>query len=171
VTGPADIHLLPLSTADEKLVDRIFDQLTSYSILAEGVTKVANAAMQFLTELPPGCGPAAKHVFAVMKDGQAVGLVDLVDGYPEKGTVFVGLLAIVEGRQGQGIGRAAERLIEEFVRGLGAAKLRLAVVEGNAVGQAFWEKAGFRDTGERKPYAGEARRTTARLMEKLLKTV
>src|SRR5262249_1164122 len=69
-----DVHLRPLGLADEKLVDAVFDQLTTYSMLAEGVPKVANAAAQFLTELPRGCEPQSKHVFAVMRDGEAVGL-------------------------------------------------------------------------------------------------
>jgi ribosomal protein S18 acetylase RimI-like enzyme len=155
---------------DTDLVDGIFDRLTAYSILAEGVAKVPNAAVQFLTELPRGCQPQSKHAFAVMKDGEAVGLADFVVGYPDRSTVFIGLLAIVESQQHQGIGSGAERLVEEFARRFGAAKLRLAVVEGNAIGRAFWQKAGFHETGERRQYAGAARTITVRLMEKPLKT-
>ena len=170
MTGPQNIHLRPLDLADEKLVDAVFDQLTAYSRLAEGVAKAPGAAMQFLTELPPGCEIRSKHAFAVMKDGEAVGLADLVEGYPDKGTVFIGLMAIVESRHRKGIGGAAWRLVEEFARRLGAARLRLAVVEGNMAGQAFWKKAGFHETGQRRQYQGAARTTTVRLMEKLLKT-
>jgi ribosomal protein S18 acetylase RimI-like enzyme len=98
-----------------------------------------------------------------------VGLADLIDGYPAKGIVFVGLLAIVESRQHQGIGRTAARLIEDFARRLGATRLRLAVVEGNAIGQAFWQKVGFHETGERGQHAGALRSPAVWLMEKQLK--
>ena len=171
MTGREDIHLRPLELADEQLVDAVFDQLTAYSMLAEGVAKTPDAAVQFLTELPPGRESRSKHVFAVMHGSEAVGLVDLVEGYPDKGTVFIGLLAIAETRHRQGIGSAAWRRVEEFACRLGATKLRLAVVEGNTAGQAFWKKAGFHETGQRRQYAGEARTTTVRLMEKLVKAM
>ena len=169
MTGREDIHLRPLELADEALVDAVFDQLTAYSMLAEGIAKAPGAAMQFLTELPRGREIRSKHAFAVMKDGEAVGLADLVEGYPDEGTVFIGLLAIVESRHRQGIGTAAGHLVEDLARRLGAAKLRLAVVEGNTAGQAFWRKSGFHETGQRRQYQGAARTTTVRLMEKPVK--
>lgn len=166
--GSNRLRLRPLTLADEVLVDGIFDQLTAYSMLAEGVPKAANAARQFLTELPPGCDPQAKHVFAVMKGAEAVGLVDLVSGYPEPGIAFLGLHAVVESRQRQGIGRSAERMVERLARGLGASRLRLVVLEDNKVARTFWKRAGFRETGERKIYSGVARTAAILVMEKPL---
>jgi GNAT superfamily N-acetyltransferase len=160
-----DVRLLPLTPQDESLVDAIYDRLTTYSMLAEGLAKATNAAREFLIGLPQGWPPSSKHVFAVLKDERPVGLVDLIDGYPAEGIVFVGLLAIAEDRHGEGIGRATQRLIEEFAHGLGAAKLRLAVVEGNPA-HSFWLEMGYTETGERKPHAGEAKMTMVRLMEK-----
>lgn len=159
------VRLLPLIPTDESLVDAIYDRLTAYSMLAEGVAKATDAAREFLTGLPPGWPPSSKHVFAVLKDDRPVGLVDLIDGYPAEGIVFVGLLAIAEDRHGEGIGRATQRLIEEFAHGLGAKKLRLAVVEDNPA-RAFWLEMGYTETGERKPHPGEAKMTMVRLMEK-----
>jgi GNAT superfamily N-acetyltransferase len=164
VTLTHAVRLLPLTPADESLVDAIFDRLTAYSMLAEGVARATDAAKEFLIGLPRGWAPSSKHVFAVLKDDRPVGLVDLIDGYPAAGIVFVGLLAIAEDRHGEGIGRAAQHLIEEFAHGLGATKLRLAVVEGNPA-HAFWLKMGYAETGERKRHAGEAKMTMVRLME------
>ena len=161
------VRLLPVTPADEELVDAIFDRLAAYSMLAEGVAKATDAAREFLIGLPPGWPPSSKHVFAVTKDDGPVGLLDLINGYPADGIVFVGLLAIAEDRHGEGIGRATQRLIEEFAQGLGATKLRLAVVEGNPA-HAFWLKMGYSETGERKHHRGEARMTMVRLMEKPL---
>jgi hypothetical protein len=50
---------------------------------------------------------------------------------------------------------------------LAAARLRLAVVDSNPV-QTFWEKMGFRITGESKPHEGRRVQSMKRVMEKRL---
>jgi len=102
----------------------------------------------------------------VIEDGQPVGIVDVIDGYPRAATMFIGLLAIVEGRQGNGIGRAVVRELESYARTRWrASRMRLAVVATNPV-VGFWDKMGFRLTGETRTYEGEALTSTVSLMEK-----
>jgi hypothetical protein len=103
-----------------------------------------------------------------MAGATPIGLVDLIDGHPEAGTVFVGLLAIAEGMQRAGWGRRAFGLVERFADiELSASRLRLAVVASNPV-SGFWRRMGFIETGETRAFEGEARKSSIALMEKRL---
>lgn len=163
-----NVSLAPVSSADLREVDTIFDELTAYSQHIDGVLRRDNAAYEFVTALPSGYEPCHKHAFLAKCQGVAVGLLDIIDGYPVPGTAFIGLLAVRESAQESGVGRALFREAERFARDdLRARTLRLAVVETNPV-MGFWMKMGFRPTGEVKPFKGEAIKSRSTLMEKEL---
>jgi GNAT superfamily N-acetyltransferase len=148
------IHLTPLGTSDEALVDQMLDGLTAYSMAAEGAPKMTNGARRFLTDLPPRKDPSSKHAFAVLANNQPVGLIDLIDRFPREEIAFVGLLAIIEGHHGEGFGRSAYSSLENFARNrLGASTMRLAVVEDNPA-RTFWRRMGFEEIGEVRLYNG-----------------
>jgi uncharacterized protein len=82
-----------------------------------------------------------------------VGCADVIRGYPEEGTAFLGLLLIAEPFQGRGLGRAAYAEIERVVSSWGICeRLRLSVIRVNDDVVPFWRKLGFEPTGETKPY-------------------
>ncbi|WP_167367626.1 GNAT family N-acetyltransferase [Methylobacterium pseudosasicola] len=154
---------------DLRTVDAVFDDLTAYSMRVDGVPRRADAASAFVTALPPGCAPRNKHAFLARCDDTAIGLLDLIDGYPKAGTAFIGLLAIRQSAQGSGLGRMLCQAAERFARDtLQAQSLRLAVVETNPV-LGFWTRMGFGPTGEIKPFQGERITTRAIGMEKQLR--
>ncbi|WP_315810656.1 MULTISPECIES: GNAT family N-acetyltransferase [unclassified Bradyrhizobium] len=162
-----DVSLAPVSLADLREVETIFDELTAYSQHVDGVLRRDNAAYEFVTALPV-VTPCHKHAFLARCQGLTVGLLDIVDGYPVPGTAFIGLLAVRESAQKSGVGRALFREAERLARDdLRARNLRLAVVETNPV-MGFWMKMGFRPTGEVKPFEGEVLKSSAALMEKEL---
>ncbi|WP_051949339.1 GNAT family N-acetyltransferase [Methylosinus sp. PW1] len=162
------ISLSPATSSDLNEIDDIFDDLTNYSLCVDGVSRRRNAAHEFLNTLPPGFEPRHKYAFLAKRGGAAVGLLDIVNGYPSHGTAFIGLLAVRENAQGLGIGAAIFREGERIaLHGLKATTLRLAVVETNPV-IGFWRKMGFSPTGEVKPFEGKTIRSRSVLMEKRL---
>lgn len=164
--GP--IKLYRVSSNELADVVAIFDDLLAYSRRVGGPADRAGAASQFAIALPTGCRPDNKHAFIAYQNGTPAGLLDIINGYPRRGTAFIGLLAVRESMQGLGIGRTLAALAERFVRSdLKAGTIRLAVVEANPV-SAFWQKMGFAPTGEVKPYEAEAVRSRSILMEKAL---
>lgn len=167
--GPS-LSLEAVTAQNLRDVDSVFDDLEAYSLHVDGVPRRADAARAFVSTRPPGCEPQRKHVFLARSHTRAVGLLDLIDGYPSAGTVFIGLLAIRESAQGAGFGRALYREAERFAREhLEARGLRLAVVKTNPV-IGFWTQMGFHATGEVKPFRGERVLSQAVLMEKDLST-
>lgn len=160
--------LKPIGINDIALVDEILDGLREYSMMVDGVPKMADGARHLLTATPDGFDRESKHVFAVISGSRPVGVVDIIRDFPHPSTAFIGLLAVMEPYQRRGLGRATFKAVERFARRrLGASKLRLAVVATNPV-LGFWLKMGFRETGEAKPYSGERVTSTAHLLEKLI---
>ncbi|MGW5959067.1 GNAT family N-acetyltransferase [Methylorubrum thiocyanatum] len=162
------LWLSPVSAVDLSDVEAVFDDLRGYSVRVDGESRRRGAAKEFATALPPGCGLQDKHAFVAKRDGLPVGLLDIIDGYPGQGVAFIGLLAVNESLHGAGIGRQLYAEAERYVRDrLGAHTIRLAVVEANPV-LGFWQRMGFAQTGESKPYGGGTVASRAILLEKAL---
>jgi ribosomal protein S18 acetylase RimI-like enzyme len=106
----------------------------------------------------------------VWADGELVGVLDLLLRYPDAETVYLGLLLIERGRQGQGIGRAAMQALEGEVaaRWPRARRLRLSVVRSNDNVLGFWRRMGFTETGEVRPWRYDKLESEAILMDKPL---
>lgn len=98
---------------------------------------------QDLTALPPGKGLEDKYFLALWQGGKLTALLDLIDGYPEPDTAWIGWLILEQDCQGRGLG---SRLVEELLEGLrgaGFARVKLAYIKGNPQSRRFWEKNGF----------------------------
>jgi len=162
-----DVCLRRIDPDDLAEAQAIFDDLSAYSLCVDGAAQTWSGH-EFATAVPVGHGLQHKHPFIASQRGLPVGLLDIVKDYPAVGTAFIGLLAIREKAQGTGLGRCLYVKAEQFIReNLDARIIRLAVVETNPV-IGFWEKMGFRPTGEIKPYQGQAVSSRSIQMEKVL---
>jgi diamine N-acetyltransferase len=131
----------------------VLDAAPQYAQLITGALPAASEAADTFSILPPGKTHDDKFVFGVYLDEQMIGCVDLIRGYPDPSTAFLGLLVVAELFQRRGQGSAAYRQLEQVVRGWGTCeRVRLAVVGVNEQGIAFWKSVGFAPTGETKPY-------------------
>ena len=85
---------------------------------------------------------------------ELVGVLDLLLRYPDDETLYIGLLQVDLARQGQGIGAAACRALEDEVRARWpwVRRLRLSVVRTNDQVLGFWHRMGFTETGEVRPW-------------------
>lgn len=149
-------------------VQAIIDAGPKFALATEGTLPAPDSARAELTALPPGCTMEQKFFFLIRDGNRDVGIIDLIQDYPRKGTAFLGLLQIREDLHARGYGAASYRLAEAYAREtLGAKIIRLAYVANNPVA-AFWLKMGFRATGEQKSHVGKALASTAILMQKEL---
>lgn len=128
-------------------------------------------AQSLLMMRPEGLAAGAKKVLGFWEGERLVAVVDLLRGYPDEHTAFIGLLEVHGQHQGRGAGAAAYRGVEEYVARAWpeVRTFRLAVVDTNAEqARGFWERQGFEATGEVKPYRYDELESTARLYEKQL---
>jgi GNAT superfamily N-acetyltransferase len=153
----------------EFLVQEILEAAPNYTLNTDGVRSIPGDGRETLTALPSGCLLSQKHVLVLRYDGRAIGVADVIQDYPDKSTAHLGLMLLREDAHGKGIGREFYRMIEKMVvEELRCAKVRLSVVDSNSVGP-FWEKQGFRMTGESRPHKGRALQSVKRVMEKTIR--
>ena len=163
-----EVQLKLIGREAETLVQEILDEIPTYMLNVEGVRKRPGAAAEELTALPPNCRKEQKFDLLVLQGDRAVGFVDLIKDFPRPGVIMLGLLAIRESAQKKSLGKAAYQAVERYVIDqLGASKIRIGVNDTNPV-RVFWEKMGFRATGETKPYHGVAKFSTVFVLEKTL---
>lgn len=110
--------------------------------------------LEDMAALPPGKTYDDKFYVGFFDKGQLVAILDLILGYPEADTAFIGLFMVDRARQGGGLGSAIISQFASYLKTLGFARLRLAYAKGNPQSEAFWRKNGFQKTGE------ESRRET-----------
>ena len=92
---------------------------------------------------PSGIGPEDKYYVGFYHDDGLVAVMDLVDGFPEDGIVFIGFFMMSKRLQGQEIGSSIIREVSEHLKSKGITSIRLAIDKGNPQSTHFWKKNGF----------------------------
>ena len=98
---------------------------------------------QDLTLCPPGTAPAQKHYVGFFDADTLVAVMDLIDGYPDADTAFIGFFMVNKDLQGQGTGTAIVRDVLVALRALGYTAVRLGIDKENPQSNHFWCKNGF----------------------------
>ncbi len=108
-----------------------------------------DAAELLLEGLPPGKAPEDKFLLGLYADGtkELLGVLDAVRGFPEDDEWIIGLLLLDPDRRRAGLGARFLAAFEQWVRGQGAAGIRLVVQEQNPDALRFWMREGYAVTG------------------------
>jgi len=147
------IRLLKGEKSEMMHLQRVIEEAPKYFENVTGVPPGPAEAQSMYTVLPEGKSYEDKFVYGVYREEEMIGCVDLIRGYPNEATAYIGLLLISEKHQRKGTGRLVFRQIEESVLGWKTCdKIRLAVVRTNEQAIFFWKYLGFKPTGETKPY-------------------
>lgn len=125
--------------------DAIFDLCRKnelyYAFCPPPVTK--ESIMEDMTALPPHTSIEDKYYVGYFSGDKLIALLDLIDGYPENGTVFIGLFMTDVSVQKCGIGTSIISELLEYLTASGIAAVQLAWVKGNPQSEHFWLKNGF----------------------------
>ena len=100
-------------------------------------------AARLLAVVPPGKIPADKQTLGLHRDGEMVGVVDLLRGHPSPTDWYIGLLLLSPEVRGAGLGSSIVDEIVERVRADGGRALHLVVREDNPRALAFWRRHRF----------------------------
>ena len=93
--------------------------------------------------LPPGVAPEDKYYLGFYQGGALIAVMDLVDGYPQKDTAFIGFFMMKKALQGQGLGSAIIEETAAYLKSIGKTAIRLAIDKDNPQSNHFWNKNGF----------------------------
>lgn len=113
-----------------------------------GPAPTLEALASDLTALPPGKAAEDKHFVGFFAGEALAAVADLITGYPEPKTLYIGFFMLDAAYQGRGLGsQLVGRLLCRAAQG-GFSRVRLAYVKTNPQSAAFWRKNGFLPTGQ-----------------------
>lgn len=152
-------------------VQAVIEAAPEYSLLTAGAEPQPCAAASIFEALPPGKRIEDKHVLTICLHEKPIGVVDLIRGFPSPGIATLGLLLLADRHQGKGLGESAYKLVEQLVRTWPEVRIvRIGVVETNAKVLPYWQRMGFRITGETKPYAAGSVASRVVVLERSLQS-
>jgi ribosomal protein S18 acetylase RimI-like enzyme len=99
-----------------------------------------------LEDLPPGCSRDDKRVIGFYgSNNDLIGVVDIVDGYPDQTTAIIGFILIDPDYRRMGLGKKIENYLVEMSQSRGMHKLRLVIIEENTPSINFWTSLGYEE--------------------------
>jgi GNAT superfamily N-acetyltransferase len=166
-----EVVLRPIAPGDVDALQELIESDPGYTERITGYPPGPADAQSLLLMRPEDLPEESKVVLGAFVADQLVAVVDLLKGFPNDRTAFIGLLEVHSKHQGFGYGRTTYNLVERYVGTMWPEirTLRLAVVDSNAqVAAGFWLRQGFEPTGEERPYRYDKLESIARLYEKPL---
>lgn len=115
-----------------------------------------------MTILPPQMTYEDKYYMGFFEEDKLIAVMDLVLGYPNVQTAFIGMFMMCKSEQGKGIGSGIVEECADFLKKQGYCSMRLVIAKGNPQSEHFWKKNAFVSTGIEK----EKEEYTAILMER-----
>ena len=92
---------------------------------------------------PPGKGSEDKYYAGFFEDGRLCAVIDLIDGYPDDQTAFIGFFMMEKALQGAGRGTAIITELCGYLRRMGFSRVQLGIDKENPQSMHFWRKNGF----------------------------
>lgn len=99
--------------------------------------------MYDIDEIPPNCVIEQKIYISIWENGKVIGVLDLIEGFPEQTSCWIGLLLVHGDLQGKKIGSNIVHAILNAANASGYKSIQLGVIENNVKGIDFWQKHGF----------------------------
>ena len=96
-----------------------------------------------LTALPPGKNLDDKYFIGFYEGERMIAILDLIIGYPEEKTAFIGWFMVDGALHGQGIGTKLVKRLFDWLGERGFLAVRLGCIVENAEVRRFLEKHGF----------------------------
>ncbi len=96
-----------------------------------------------MTILPDGCSDQQKHFLAYYEEERLTAIIDIITGYPDDQTCYIGLFMVEETLHGRGKGTEIISGLRRYLGGIGYKALRLAYGKHYTSAKRFWTKNGF----------------------------
>ena len=130
---------------DESDIDIILDLCRGNPQFYESVPAqpTAEEIRNDMTVTPPGIEPEDKYYFGFFEERELVAVMDLIDGYPDPETAYIGFFMMNRKYQGRNIGSAIIGEAADRLREMGKTAIRLGIDKENPQSVHFWKKNGF----------------------------
>lgn len=130
--------------ADFDFAMNVFERCADYVLLETGEPPSRANVTEFFEGRPPSKEATDKVLLGICDEHRnGVGLIDIIQGYPEPSDWYIGLLMIDPDQRGRGLGKRAVDWVVESARNADVSRLLLCVLDENPRGHAFWIREGF----------------------------
>ncbi len=92
---------------------------------------------------PPGIPKDQKYYIGFFDGGKMAAVMDLIDGYPDPETAYIGFFMVNKALQGRGVGSGIVTEVFAYLKTLGFERCRLGIDKANPQSNGFWKKNGF----------------------------
>lgn len=146
------LGLEELAETDLPAIQAVCEACEEHFVATTGGPAPPGAARSLLAQLPEGCSPQDKHVLGVChtRTRELAGLIDAIVGYPDLRTLTLGLFLVMPQHVNSGVAAEACRLLDQWARRRGAARIRIAGHGALAAAADVLSRAGFRAAEERR---------------------
>ena len=137
-----------ISVDNDKLKEEVLDIYIGNDYYFNKILNIPQSITnveQDIANIPDGVQKSQKNYRLVSFNNEILGAVDYITGYPEKNTLFIGLLIIKNNKHRQGFGEKIFNYLEDLFKSEGFLKLRLGVIANNEIGFSFWKKQNFKE--------------------------
>ena len=119
-----------------------------------------------LKSLPPGISAEQKELSLFLEEDVPMAVVDLIKGFPDAESFYLGLLLVDGEKHAQGYGSTIYSLIEKEMKTEGYKRGQLGVLERNPKAILFWEKMGYQKKDTVYAKVGQENNCAIYVMEK-----
>jgi len=133
---------IPITEDNYIIVREVFDTNPEYFQLF-GEIADDQSILKSMHTVPEGFGFADKLFIAFCQDSETIAAIDLLVGYPDKDTVWLGLFLMHGNIRGKGVGTTIVNGIIHAAQSDGFDNIQLGVMEANTGAVRFWKKMGF----------------------------
>lgn len=143
-----------LEPADVASLQDLLESVPQFAEQMTGYLPGAADALSALISVPADFDPAGKRAVGLWDHAQLLAFADVLLGYRNRDTAYIGMMAVRAGHQRIGLGRRLHDAVVAFVRDESSAvQTRLGIVGTNAaVSEPFVYALGYESTGDSQPY-------------------
>ncbi len=145
--------------AFNKRFNLFFEASHDYFWDFEGVLPSNSTLNEILNEVPEGYSKEDKLVFEINKNGNLVGIIDILKGFPTENTWMIGLVLLHPKFRGQGLGCKIHTKIKSLAKTNNIEILRIGVIESNYKASKFWNNLGYQHLKKVDTILGEKNQT------------
>jgi len=147
-----DCSVHQLLPEDSAIIQELWEDCLDYMLLVDGHPAGPHSGEEGFEDVPPGKSPADLFLFGIVnQQGHLVGMLEVLRGYPDEMTWWIGVLLIVPEARSQGIGQTVVQGFMDYVRLNGGQAIMLGVVDENTLAYKFWSRMGFEFVRQTEP--------------------
>lgn len=132
-----------LLDGDEDTVEDIYDLIVGneeFLACTQNHAQTMEECEEMLVARPPQVSAENKHFLTIYEGEECVALLDYLECYPDRATVYLGLLLVEKSVQNTGIGRALNDAFMRAAAKCGYRQIKLGCYAANETGYQFWRR-------------------------------